>query len=126
MRLLGAQTAGSLECDGGAFKNPNGNALNAEAAKIGGAILLRNTFNAEGEVRLHSTEARGNLNCRGGASFKNPGKTALNAFAAKFGGTIFFVTAVSRQKARYTFTEQRRGAIWIVAVAFSRTGEKRP
>ena len=38
VRLLGATIGGNLDARGGTFKNPNGNALNADGIKVTGDI----------------------------------------------------------------------------------------
>jgi len=64
--MVGAKIAANLVCIDGCFKNASGRAIDAEAAKIGGAALLRDEFNAEGEVRLFAVEIGGDLDCNGG------------------------------------------------------------
>lgn len=61
VRLLGATIGGSLDADGGRFKNLNGNALNAERMKVTGGVFLRSAFSADGTVQLHGAEIKGYL-----------------------------------------------------------------
>jgi hypothetical protein len=72
VRLLGARVGGNLNCDDGSFKNRCGDrvAFNAEGAKIGRGVLLRNKFHADGEVRLRGAEIGEDLDCQG-AILKN-------------------------------------------------------
>ena len=47
-----AKVEGALNCDGGKFKSAEGVALDAEGAKIGGAVSLQKNFESEGQVLL--------------------------------------------------------------------------
>jgi hypothetical protein len=101
--LNGARIGGSLNCDGAQFKNPakkdvrqSGIALNAVAARIGGAVLFREKFRAEGLVRLYCAQIEGNLECDSGW-FENPAEAeskqrwsglALDLGALKVTGTV--------------------------------------
>src|SRR6266849_4368870 len=101
VQLCGARIGGNLTCDGSKLQNPaaanvaeGGEALNAEATVVRGAVLLRNGFAAEGQVRLFGTRIGGNLNCDGG-KFQNPAKAgcpgggmALNVEGAKVVGSV--------------------------------------
>jgi hypothetical protein len=101
VRFYGAQIEGDLDCSGGAILNPaqrdldnSGEALIATAARINGQVLLRESFRAEGMVRLYATQIRGELNCHG-ASFsnwpvegaKNSG-VAIQGVSARIGGSV--------------------------------------
>jgi hypothetical protein len=102
VRLYGAEIGGSLECDGGKFKNParanvkeSGTALSAECAKVGRSVLLRKGFSAEGRVQLTGAEIGAMLVCDGG-EFKNPAQAgvarsgmALYADSAKVAGGVY-------------------------------------
>src|ERR1019366_6875841 len=99
VRLLGATIGGNLDATGGTFKKPCGNvlnsdgtknetALNAERIKVGGNVLLRRKFAAEGEMRLVGAAIGGSLDARGG-TFKEPEGYALNADRAKIDGSVF-------------------------------------
>jgi hypothetical protein len=61
--LLGATIGGSLNAEGGTFKNPDptGNALSADGIKVCGSVMLRKKFVAQGEVHLHSAVIDGQL-----------------------------------------------------------------
>jgi hypothetical protein len=101
VRLYGAEIKGNLECSGGKFKNPaklgvpgSGIALEAATAKVYGAVILRDGFEAEGLVRLQAAEIGADLAC-GGGKFQNPAVanvsesgTALNAEGAKVAGAV--------------------------------------
>jgi hypothetical protein len=56
VRLLGANVTGDLSFVGGKFANKHGPALNADGCKV--SVLLRDKFNAKGEVRLPGAENR--------------------------------------------------------------------
>src|SRR5712692_3660291 len=102
VELFGAQIGGNLDCDGGKFQNPavadvagSGRALIANGAKVGGAVLLRDGFAAEGMVWLSGVEIGGNLDCDGG-KFQNPAVAnlaesgrALIAEGAKVAGGVY-------------------------------------
>jgi hypothetical protein len=93
VNLLGAEVGGRLDCDGGSFRSTEIDtgaesfALNISEAKIRGAVLLRNDFQAEGQVRLYNTEIGDNLACDG-SSFRNAKGTALSAEGAKIGRNV--------------------------------------
>jgi hypothetical protein len=102
VRLLGAQIGGNLDCLGGTFKNPlkekvnsSGKALSADGIRVTGGVFLKNSFSAEGEVRLLGAQIGGNLDCLGG-TFKNPPKEkvdssgkALSADGIRVTGGVF-------------------------------------
>jgi hypothetical protein len=98
VRLLGAQIGGNLECGGGAFKNPGGDALSADRADVEGGVFLRDGFSAEGEVRLLGAQIGGSLECSGGR-FENPGKKALSADGANVKGAVFLSDGFSAEGA---------------------------
>jgi hypothetical protein len=78
VRLYRTQINGNLNCEGGTIVNLESSepiALNAEAAQIGGSVLLRDNFSAQGEVRLMSAEVGGFLACDG-ARLRNPPQEA--------------------------------------------------
>ena len=67
--LRGARIASSLECDGASLTNATadgtGIALAVDHAVIGGAVLLRNGFAAQGAISLIGARIGGNLECDG-------------------------------------------------------------
>jgi hypothetical protein len=82
VRMLTAQIGGSLECNGGTFRNPTKHALWADRVKIAGTAFLGKfidsqspfngaSFHAEGTVRLIGAQIGGVLECSGG-SFSQP------------------------------------------------------
>ncbi len=89
--LLGAKIAGNLNCGGAKLrnrtKNGKGIALDAENAEIGGAVLLRGGFIAEGHVSLHSARIATGLSIRG-ATFLNPAGAALAAVSLEVGDSL--------------------------------------
>ena len=87
VRLLGAEMGSDLECSGGSFKMPLGEALNADGIKVTGSVNLGDGFTAEGEVRLLGAEIGGDLQCSSG-SFKMPLGKALNAGRIKVTGIV--------------------------------------
>ena len=78
VRLLGARVGGDLECRGGTFENPGGDALIADRLDVKGNVYLDKGFLASGVVRLLGARVGGDLSCRGG-TFENPGGRALGA-----------------------------------------------
>jgi hypothetical protein len=93
--LRGADIVSNLNCrrariDG---TNGDGNALNADSAKVGGHVLLTGGFTAAGVIYLLDADIAGNLECRG-AHLTNPGfgGRALNAERMKVGGDVYFDT----------------------------------
>lgn len=79
--LEGAQIGGELNCGGGIFTNPTGNALTADGAHVDADVVLNKGFRAEGKVRLVGAKIGGQLNCSGGV-FTNPTGDALSADGA--------------------------------------------
>jgi hypothetical protein len=72
VRLLNARIGGSLNCNGGEFRNPSGGveeagfALAADGVVVGGDVSLGDGFTAEGQVRLLGAQIGGNLDCSNG------------------------------------------------------------
>ena len=89
VRLSGASIGGNLDCGGGEFHNPDGDALAADRLMVGGHVLLRNDFSAEGEVRLSGTNIGGNLDCSAG-SLSSSYDRALIADGITTKGDVFF------------------------------------
>jgi hypothetical protein len=103
IKLDGAKIGGHLICDGSRLENPTqaglektGTALSAEGARIGGAVLLREGFCAEGRVSFFSAQIEGGLECEG-ATFNNPAQVglsqtgiALRLEASSVGGSVLF------------------------------------
>jgi len=93
--LRGARIGASLECDGASLTNATqdggGIALAGDHAVIGGAVLLRNGFAAQGAVSLIGSRIGGNLECDG-ASLSNAtadgSGVALAAENAVIGGGV--------------------------------------
>ena len=56
MRLLGARIGGDLVCDGARFENAGGPALNADGARIDGALFWREGSEARGAIDLTAAE----------------------------------------------------------------------
>ena len=82
--LLSAKIGGQLDCSGGQFYNPDGDALFAQGAEIGEDLFLRDRFKATGVVWLAGATIGGQLDCSGG-KFYNPDGDALNARGAEIG-----------------------------------------
>ncbi|MCU0485181.1 MAG: hypothetical protein MUC85_03625 [Anaerolineales bacterium] len=86
--LLGAIIGGNLECNGGTFDNPGGDAFSGDTLTVAGTIIMGDGFRAIGTVRLLGANIGSNLECDGGI-FENPGKDSLimDNFSAK--GSVF-------------------------------------
>jgi hypothetical protein len=115
VRLVGAQIGGDLDCDRGTFKNPlrkdvggGGVALNADGADVRSHVFLRESFTADGEVRLLRAQIGRDLDCSGG-TFRNPpqkevdgsGK-ALNADGVSVRGGVFLCRQAGRRGKGFT------------------------
>lgn len=95
VRLSGAEIGGDLDCNGGQFANPKGDALICDGIKVGSDVFLNHGFSAEGTVRFVFAEISGTLDCNGGR-FKNirPGdnptdcNNALHLQGARIGGAL--------------------------------------
>ena len=87
VNFLGANISGQLNCRGGYFSNPNGDALYAQEAEIGNSVILKD-LKAEGTVSLAGAKIAGQLNCSGG-HFINPNGDALNAQGTIIDGPVF-------------------------------------
>ena len=61
MRLVGAEIGGNLECTGGHFSNPEGDALSAERIKVGDHVFLSNGFRGKGRISLAVATVSGGL-----------------------------------------------------------------
>jgi hypothetical protein len=95
--LLSTKMTGSLEADGGQFHNRtndgSGVAIEAGNAEIGGATLFRNSFKAEGQVRLIGAKISGNLEADEGQFLNRTDDglgRAIVADNAEIGGAVFF------------------------------------
>jgi hypothetical protein len=88
VRLPGARIGGNLECDGGRFDNPGGDALSCNGAEIKGSASLRKGFRASGTVRLLGARMEGSLSCVGGR-FENPKGMALLCDGLETKGGVF-------------------------------------
>jgi len=89
--LIGAQIGGSLQCNGGTFRNPlietnadSGTALQAARISVTGSVFLRDGFSAEGVVGLLGSQIGGDLNCRRGTF------SELNIHSATIKGNFYW------------------------------------
>ncbi|MGR7023754.1 hypothetical protein [Geodermatophilus sp. URMC 62] len=85
--LTNATLGGHLNLSGGKLRNPDGVALDADQAQIGGGVFCGEGFEADGAVQLVSASV-GVLHLSGG-KFRHPGGTALNADGAQATGGVF-------------------------------------
>jgi len=125
IRLCGADITGQLNMSGARLNgaNTDGNALNAEGIKVGGAVLLeslpscdKRTFTAKGAIRLLGADITGQLAMRGARlNAANTDGNALVADWIKVGGAVFLDSAGDQG----TFTA--KGAIRLASADI--TGE---
>lgn len=94
--VAGAEIGGQLSCVGGRFENAEGEALNAEGARVSGDVFLSDGFHATGVVRLAGAEIGGQLACEGG-KFESAKGYALQAQRLNVREGLFWrgVTVVS-------------------------------
>jgi hypothetical protein len=91
VNFVGASIGGQLVCAGGRFmqSNPEGAALNVNAATIAGSVFLSSGFHATGEVNIEAAEILGDLRCLECELINtNSGGYALNARGAKINGSV--------------------------------------
>ena len=92
VRLSGAHITGQLNCRGARLTgaDTDGNALIAEAVKVGGHVLLDQGFTTAGAVRLLGADITGQLSCRGARlTGADTDGNALVADQVKVGGSVF-------------------------------------
>lgn len=124
IQLCGARIDGNLECEGGSFQNPaqpdalwTGVAMDATNAKVGGAVLLREGFLAEGAVRLFGASVGESLDCHQGifhnATQKNVETSgiALEATNANVTGSVFLDRGFSAEGVVRLFGAQIGGSL---------------
>lgn len=98
--LMGARIAGTLDMNGARLVNRaedgSGVVLAADTAEIGGSLLLRNGFTADGAITLRGTRIASSLECDG-AKLANPTPDgtgiALAADHAVIGGGVLLRNA---------------------------------
>jgi hypothetical protein len=94
-KINGATIGGDLSLDGARLSNPDGMALDAAGARIGGEATFHtegeHRFEAEGEVRLSNASIGRNCEFMG-ARLSNPGGDALDASGCTIGGHLGLVT----------------------------------
>ena len=94
VRLVGATIGGDLSCLGARFSNAEGDAFNADRAKIGGDVFFTADadgpgFMSEGEVRLVGATIGGDLSCTG-ARFSKRGGDALHMQSVELTGALMY------------------------------------
>jgi hypothetical protein len=96
VRLAQAEIGGDLDCTGGTFECPDGDAIHAERVSVKGPVLMRSwvtegvvlsSFIAKGVVRLFAADI-GSFECDG-ATFQNPRGEAINAHLIQVKGPVF-------------------------------------
>ncbi len=85
-----------MDCSGGHFDNPKGEALTAERSEIGGTVFLKDDFSATGQVNLRGAHIGADLECDKG-SFQYPSGKALIAERAEINRSAFLRKGFSAQ-----------------------------
>jgi hypothetical protein len=95
-KINGATIGGDLSLDGARLSNPDGMALDAAGARIGGEATFHtegeHRFEADGEVRLSNGSIGRNCEFMG-ARLSNPGGDALDASGCTIGGHLRLMSA---------------------------------
>jgi hypothetical protein len=78
VRLTGARIGGDLLAHGARFRHPEGDAIEALDAQIGGNATFARGFSARGRVRLDRTRIAGDLDCDGGSFDTGTGSASLD------------------------------------------------
>jgi hypothetical protein len=132
-----AEIGRNILCDQGRFKNPavagsanEGLAIDFEAAKIAGSVLLRDGFTAEGQVRLYRAAIGGSLICDGGkvinpAASSEASGIALDAEGADIAGSVFFRAGFSSEGQVRMFRVTVGGSIESAAATFTNPVQKK-
>jgi hypothetical protein len=94
--LSGAEIGGNVECDGGSFENPDGDALLADQARVTGGVFLISGFTAKGAVKLIGAEIGGYLTCSSG-QFEKLSGSAFSIGRASVQDTFFRQPSVAPQ-----------------------------
>jgi hypothetical protein len=89
VQLANATIGGVLDCSGAELIQPQGAALVADGARVGGSVFLRDGFRALGEVRLISATIGGNFECISAEFTCESGSAALVANGAKVAGSMY-------------------------------------
>jgi hypothetical protein len=112
VRLIGARIGGNLECMGATLRNPPSHiapggyvSLGADAVTVGGSVMLRDGFNAEGNVRLVSAQINGDLDCSGGSFAK------VNIHTAVIKGNFFWRHIHAPDNSKLDLTNATVGAL---------------
>jgi hypothetical protein len=94
--LVGARIGGILDCDGGQFANPDGDAIDATGLTVDQDLWCGEGFVAKGEVDLVGAHIGGILGCDRG-HFTNPGGYALNGERLAVDGDMFCRTGFAAE-----------------------------
>jgi hypothetical protein len=102
VRLSGADIGSQLNCTGAqlAGKDREGNALVAEAMKVGGAVFLDGVSTEAGAIRLLHTDITSQLNCTGAQlTGKDNEGYALDAERMKIDGNVLLCSGFTAEGA---------------------------
>jgi hypothetical protein len=93
IELRGARIAANFACQGATKldgANAEGNALQADALKVGGNLFIRDSFASRGAIDLVDAEIGGNLECRGvHLRGRNQKGSALHAERITVGSQVY-------------------------------------
>lgn len=70
--LFGVRCNGSIEFDGGIFRNPQGDSINLDNSFVRGCVFMREGFRAKGQVRMVGANVGLDLDCEGGDIVSSP------------------------------------------------------
>ena len=85
--LPGARIGGNLNCSGGRFRRPEGDALHAVGVEVVGNVVLADGFVGEGRVDFDRARVGGDFSCDGG-TFTAPGTEAITLNRIDIGGRL--------------------------------------
>jgi hypothetical protein len=92
VNLRSAKIGSAVDCTGGYFENPTGDALSLDSARVARSVFLRaaggHRFEAKGCVRIQSANVGGQLSL-GGALLENPGGDALSMEHSEIRESVF-------------------------------------
>ena len=114
-KINGATIGGDLSLDGARLSNPDGMALDAAGARIGGEATFHtegeHRFEADGEVRLSNGSIGRDCEFMG-ARLSNPGGDALDLSGCKIGGHLRLMSA-----GNHRFESQGKVLLWNARVS---------
>jgi hypothetical protein len=92
VRLVSARIGADVNFGGASIRNENGQAINAQNAKVDGSFYFGGGFVAKGEVSLYGAEISKDL-VFSGSTFENPNGFSINADKSSVSGNVLFQPA---------------------------------